>query len=74
MFIGRLVDIYFVFYFASAAVGSVMDHRRHRYDLRNTSLLIDLGPNQGREAKLFETTFGPSGSRSDARWWSAWRI
>jgi len=66
VFIGSLVDIYFVFYFASAAVGSVMGHRRHLNDLKNTSLPIDLRPNQGREAKLFETTFGPG-------WQQVWK-
>ena len=66
VFIGSLVDIYFVFYFASAAVRGVMGQRRHLDDLKNTSLPIDSRPNQGREAKLFEATFGPG-------WWQVWR-
>ena len=50
------VDLYFVFYFASGVVGSVMGHRRHLNDLKNTTLPVDLRPHVGREAKLFEAT------------------
>merc|ERR1719215_1103788 len=67
VFLGSLVDIYFVFYFVSAAVGSVMGHRRHLNDLKNTSLPIDLRPSEGKEALLFERTFGPE-------WQQVWRV
>lgn len=48
--LGGLVDIYFIFYLASAVVGSVMGHKRHLNDLKNTSLPIDLHEHQGNEA------------------------
>jgi len=57
--LASMVDLYFVFYFASGVVGSVMGHRRHLNDLKNTTLPVDLRPHVGREAKLFEATFGP---------------
>lgn len=64
--LGGFVDIYFVFYIASAIVGSVMGHRRDLNDLKNTSLPIDLREHVGREARLFERTFGPG-------WQQIWR-
>jgi len=66
VFLGSMVDLYFIFYFSSALVGSVMGHRRHLNDLKNTTLPVDLRPHVGREAKLFEATFGPG-------WQQVWR-
>jgi len=65
--LGSFVDIYFVFYLASAVVGSVMGHKRHLNDLKNTSLPIDLREHQGKEAILFERAFGPG-------WQHIWRV
>lgn len=62
-----LVDVYFVFYAFAAVVGSIMGHARHLNDLKNTSLPIDLRPSRGREARLFERTFGPG-------WQEIWRL
>jgi len=65
--LGSLVDVYFVFYLAASVVGSVMGHRRQLNDLKNTSLPIDLREDLGREALLFENTFGPA-------WQLVWRV
>merc|ERR1719167_523697 len=43
-----------------------MGHRRDLNDLKNTSLPIDLRERRGREALLFERTFGPG-------WQQIWR-
>lgn len=66
VFLGSLVDVYFVFYLAAAVVGSVMGHRRQLNDLKNTSLPVDLR-DKGREAQLFEKSFGP-------QWQLVWRV
>mmetsp|Transcript_170644 Transcript_170644/g.542079 ORF Transcript_170644/g.542079 Transcript_170644/m.542079 type:complete len:2208 (-) Transcript_170644:27-6650(-) len=64
--LGSLCDVYFVFYLASAVVGGIMGHSRQLNDLKNTSLPIDLREGLGREALLFQRTFGPG-------WQQIWR-
>ncbi|CAE8642528.1 unnamed protein product, partial [Polarella glacialis] len=66
VFLGAMVDIYFVFYIFAAVVGSIMGHSRQLNDLKNISLPIDLRPGVGREARLFKETFGPG-------WQEVWR-
>jgi len=58
-----MVDVYFVFYIYSAIVGSAMGQNRFLNDLKNTGVPIDLRPGVGREARLFEETFGPDWQR-----------
>lgn len=44
VFLGSMVDVYFVFYIFSAIFGSIMGHRRHLNDVKNISVPIDLRP------------------------------
>mmetsp|Transcript_124845 Transcript_124845/g.324298 ORF Transcript_124845/g.324298 Transcript_124845/m.324298 type:complete len:2327 (-) Transcript_124845:162-7142(-) len=67
IFLGSLLDIYFVFYMATAVGGSVMGHKRRLNDLKNTSLPVDLRRGCGREARLFERAFGPG-------WHGIWSV
>jgi len=67
IFLGAMVDIYFVFYVFSAVFGTAMGHSRHLNDLKNTSLPIDLRPQVGRDARRFEVTFGPG-------WQQVWKL
>lgn len=66
VFLGSLVDVYFVFYIFSAIFGSMMGHRRHLNDVKNISVPIDLRPGVGKDAFRFEAAFGP-------QWQLVWR-
>eukprot|EP00931_Biecheleriopsis_adriatica_P075897 TRINITY_DN4966_c0_g1_i1.p1 TRINITY_DN4966_c0_g1~~TRINITY_DN4966_c0_g1_i1.p1 ORF type:complete len:2275 (-),score=375.89 TRINITY_DN4966_c0_g1_i1:31-6855(-) len=59
VFLGSMVDVYFVFYIFSAIFGSVMGHNRHLNDVKNISVPIDLRPGVGKDAFRFEVAFGP---------------
>ncbi|CAJ1407050.1 unnamed protein product [Effrenium voratum] len=66
VFLGSMVDVYFVFYIFSAVFGSIMGHRRHLNDVKNISVPIDLRPGVGKDAHRFEAAFGP-------QWQMIWR-